>query len=368
MKPLYSYALIAAFAAVGQASAVEATTTPVGYVATTCLSGSDTIVGVPLKSPTVAAAALASAPASADGNVTTVLTVATSTFTAGALAGTHYVKITSGPDLGKIFPIVNNTATSVTVSLNGDTTQAVVGNTFSVTKFWTLAELFNPSVSTNDPLTTGNAIVSSSGTTAGTRRTEVLLPDTTTAGINLASAGTFYVNAGIWKKQGGGATDYGTQQVWPDNYFTIRNPATVTSSTNYVIAGEVDTTAAIIPLATRTGGQNEKQDNAVALTRPIDITLNQLNLGGTSAFVSSTGATAATRRDEVLVFDNAGTGLNKAASATYYFRDGIWNKQGGGVVDAGNDKIPAGSGIVIRKYGTAAGATALWNNTPSYSN
>jgi uncharacterized protein (TIGR02597 family) len=360
MKSFIPYSLIAAALSCGFASAQTPTTaytTPVGYTSVTCLNASDTRVGTPLKAPTVAAAALTATP-------TNVLTVAGAAF--GTYAGNHYVKFTSGAAIGKVYAITANDATTITIDLAGDTQLAVSGDTFSVTAFWTLATLFDPALSTNDPLTTGNAIVSSAGATAATRRTEILLPDTVTAGINLASSASYYINAGIWKKAGSGATNFNAQQLWPDTSFIIRHPATVTSPTSYVCTGEVDMKSIVIPLATRVGGATEKQDNAQALNRPVNVTLNQLNLGGTSAFVSSTGATAATRRDELLVYDNATAAINKSSSATYYFRGAIWQKAGGGVTDVGNDVIPAGAGILIRKYGTAGGETAFWLNTPTY--
>jgi uncharacterized protein (TIGR02597 family) len=370
MKTYIPYSLILAAASAGMAFGAEtAYTTPVGYVTQTCLPGSDTIVGVPLRLPTVAAAALTSAPTSGPTNA--VLTVTGAAF--GAFGGTHYVKFTSGANAGAIFAITSNDATTITIDRNGATLTATTGDKFSVTKFWTLAELFDPAVSTNDPATTGNAIVLSNLATGVNRRTEVLLPDTTTANINLSASATYYILKGVspapnqWRKQGG-STDAGGLQLWPDNYLTIRNPTTVTASTKFTNSGEVDTTKTLITLFTRVGAATEKRDNPKVITRPVDVTLNGLNLAQTSAFITSTSPTGVNRRDELIVFDNTTAALNKSAFKTYYFLGGAvnqWRLQGGST-DAGPDVIPAGSGFVIRKYGTAGGETVFWNNTPTY--
>jgi uncharacterized protein (TIGR02597 family) len=372
MKTYLSYSFILAAAACSLATGQTAYTTPVGYVSQTCLPASDTRVGLPLRQPTLAAAALTANPTI--GATDAVLTVTGASF--GAFAGTHYVKMTSGTKLGSIYAITANTATTITIDRNGDTFSSVNGDQFAISKYWTLAELFPPASSTNSPATTGTAIVTSLNATAGQRRTQVLLPDSTTLGINLAPSGLYYilaangttVLANQWRKQGG-IVDEGSTQIWPDDSFIIRNPASVTSATTFSLSGEVDMKAVTIQLNTRNGGATAKQDNTVGLTRPVDVSLNNLNLGNTPAFVSSTNAVAANRRDELLVFNNGIASLNKSPSAIYYFNSGTippqWRAQGG-TTDAGSAVIPAGSAMIIRKFGTAGGVTSFWNNTPSY--
>ena len=62
------------------------------------------------------------------------------------------------------------------------------------------------------------------------------------------------------------------------------------------------------------------------------------------------------------------SGLNKSASAIYYFLGGTTNewRKVGSALNAGSDVIPAGAALLIRKYGTAGGETVLWNNTAPY--
>jgi uncharacterized protein (TIGR02597 family) len=361
MKPL-RYTLIALAASCGFASAqATAYTTPVGYVSQPCLANSDTIVSVPLRISAAAAGALSVAPV-VSGTSATLTLSGTPGFTANAFANTHYVKFKTGLDKGKWYVITANTADSLTVDLNGATTSAVATDQLEVIKFWTLNELFNPAQSTTDPATTGNAIVASLNQLASGRRTQVLLPNLTGVGTNLAPTTIYYINDGIWKKQGAGATNFGTDQLWPDTYFIIRHPAAVTAPTTYTAVGEVDIWNFNVTLGTQAAG---RQDNFIGLPRPTDIALNALNLAGTPAFVSSTSQLAAGRRDELLVYNNTAAGLNKAPALIYYHHDGIWKKQGGGATDVGAEVIPAGAGFIIRKYQAAGGASSNWDN-PGY--
>lgn len=113
--------------------------------------------------------------------------------------------------------------------------------------------------------------------------------------------------------------------------------------------------------------------NNLGLTPPADrprqqTPLNQLGLIESGAF--ATNSTLANRIDELFLFNDAATGINKATSATYYYSGGAWRKFGGGATageDHGGDVIPAGSALLIRKGQTATGADQLWKNTPTYN-
>ncbi|KAB2637827.1 MAG: TIGR02597 family protein [Verrucomicrobia bacterium] len=352
-----TYALILAAAASGLASAQTAYTTPVGYVTQTILQNSDTYVGLPLHQ----AVAYADAASAVTGSVVTITSA--TPLTASQFAGTYYLKFTSGTALGMWFPVTANTTTTITLNLNGATLSAAAPDTFEVIPFWTLKTLFDPTVSTTDPTTTANAIVASTSTLAGGRRTQLLVPDLVTAGTNLSAASVYYAHSGLWKQPGQGNTDFGNTQLWPDTYFILRHPSTVTSNTAYTISGSVDMAAFNVNLATQAA---TAQDVAVALPRPVDVTLNQLNLGGTTAFMNSTSTLAGGRRDQLLVFDNTVTAQNKSSAAIYYYHAGLWKQPGQGNTDFGTNTIKAGTGFIIRKYQSGTGATSLWNHTSPY--
>jgi uncharacterized protein (TIGR02597 family) len=361
MKSFISYSFLAAVAATSLALGETAVTIPVGYTTTVCPANSDTIVGLPLRQSAAATGALSSAPTISGS--TAVLSASSASYTPSAYVGSYYVKFKSGSSAGKWFPVTANTATSLTVDLNGDTLAATSLDTFEVLKFWTLAELFNPATATTDATTTPHAIVASLTNLTGGRRTQVLIPNLVAAGTNIAPATNYYIHDSVWKKAGAGDTSFNNDQLWPDSYFIIRNPSSVTAATKYVSAGEVELNPFTVSLGTRAAGQ---QDNFVGIPRPVDVTLDALALGGTAAFTSSTSTLTGGRRDQLLVFNNAAVAQNKAPVTNYYFHDGIWKKAGGGDSNFGSDVIPAGSGFIIRKYNDAAGVTTFWKNTASY--
>jgi uncharacterized protein (TIGR02597 family) len=367
LKSLSLFAL-AALAGAGFALGL-ATTTPVGYVTVECKANSDTIVGVPLRQSAEFVGTLNGAPDTTTTPGSAILTLdGTPGLTVNDFANTHYVKFknttpTPAAGDGQWFVITANAAGTLTLNLNGGSIAAVDGAALEVIKFWTLAELFNPAASTTSAATTGNAIVESTSQLIAGRRTQILIPNYETVGINAAASVVYYEHENIWKRVGDGANNNGTAQLWPDRYFIIRNPSTVAQSTFYTSTGEVEPSDFAIDLATRAAGA---QDNQVCLVRPIDVTLNGLGLGGTTAFMSSETQLIAGRRDQLLVFNNALPGINKAASPVYYYHEGLWKSVGGGATDRGTDVISAGSGFIIRKYQTGTGATDEWSNPPSY--
>ena len=334
---------------------------PIGFNKVTCLANSDTIVGVPLRKEGSRTTKLSGAPTGTGDAITLPVTA---TLTAGELTK-HYVKFTSGAKDGYWFDVTSNTTDSVTIDLNGDTLTGVVsGDSLVIAEYWALGTLFDPTLSTTNPTTTGNAVVASLGTLAFQRRTEILIPDLAGSGVNRSSAAKYYVAGGTWKLSGD--TTYASKNsvlLNPDSCFTIRHPATVTAATTFRSVGEVETKNWIIPLATLTTGQ---QDTYVSLLRPVEVSLENLNLWQSGAFMASSGTQAFQRRDVILVFDNAIAAQNKSASATYYHNGTNWLKANDGTVNHNATKIPAGSGFLVRKYKTSNGATSFWKNTPSY--
>jgi uncharacterized protein (TIGR02597 family) len=327
--------------AVHPAAAQSVVSDPLGFNTIVCPANSDTIVGVPFRPNGSQQGTLSAVPTGTD-HVSATLTLGGSPgFTADEFKDTHYVKFTSGAMDGHYYAITGNTADTLTVDLNGENVPgAAVDDNVIIAQFWTLDSLFPPADATTDPATTGHAIVASLGTLAFRRRTSVLLPDMTTTGINLAPNAIFYIHDALWKKAGQGNTDFGATILYPDSYFIIRHPAAVTTGTNFKSSGEVESGNMTIPLSTQI---NEAQDNFIAIPRPVDVQLNELNLFESGAFVASLGTLAFQRRDQLLVFDNAQQALNKAPSAIYFHDGTNWLKAGDGTNPHDTDVINAGN-------------------------
>lgn len=360
--------LLAALAAPAFAQSIVSE--PLGFNKIPCLPNSDTIVGVPFRPNGSQQGALA-ADAVDNGNDTATLSIAGSPgFAVNGFANTHYVKFSSGAKDGRIFAVSANTADSLTIDLNGETTiadptsGALSGDTLVIARFWTLDSLFPPDQATTDPATTGHAIVKALN--ALNRRTDVMLPNLEDPGVNLPLNRKFFIigTPAAWKEIATGYPDAGSVILWPDTYLVIRQLPTVTAATTYKISGEVEIGNMAIPLNTSATG---KQDNFVAIPRPIDVALADLGLISSGAFVASTSPLS--RADELFVYDNALALVNRSPSARYFYlsTDSKWHKVGPGSPIADADVVAAGAGIVIRKA-QSDGSTAFWLNYPTYSN
>lgn len=123
MKPITSFALLCAFAAVAQG----AVTQPVGYYNFDGKEGSNLFVPALVNPP-----AFVGATTSSDSDT---LNLAANSLTAGALdaAGgfpTHYVEIVSGPNEGTVVDIASNTASAI--ELDGDVSALGLTGTESI--------------------------------------------------------------------------------------------------------------------------------------------------------------------------------------------------------------------------------------------
>jgi uncharacterized protein (TIGR02597 family) len=360
--PLYILAaagLITAHESRAQTTSVA--TNPVGYVQVTCTAASDTVVSVPFIQP----AAYVGQIASVSGSTVTIS--GTSGWTAnqfvysGSGSSTYYAQMgpcSSGtnPKDGCYYTVVSNGANTLTLALNGDNISTVpVGSTISVIPYWTLGTVFPPSAS-------GTAFIAS--TSPVVRQTQIFLPNYSAAGDYLSTSATYFYYNGAWRLVGDLVTNSHNDDVLiPDGYVTVRNPSATTTLTTM---GNVQTGNFMIPLDTLTSGP---QDNAVGICRPVDTSLNNLGLISSGAFTPSTSPVV--RNDQIFLVSNTSAGLYKSATATYFYYMGTsgtgWRLVGDLITnDHGSDVIPAGTGFTIRKVATSGGATAFWQNPPTY--
>ena len=257
---------------------------------------------------------------------------------------------------GSYYTVTANGTNSLTVNLNGDSLSTVAaGTSVTLIPYWTLGTAFPASDASI-------SYVVSSGATSFTRQTQILFPDMTTAGFDLASSAIYFNYNGAWRISGGDPTiSYNDIILPPTNYFTIRNASTATTFTP---TGNVYMNRIIAPLDTQT---STAQDNALTLPRPVAVSLNDLGLITSGAFKVSTGATSFSRADSLLAYDNTQTGTDKSASAIYFYYNGGWRLSGADPsVDYGPATLPYGTGFTIRKAPVTNGATSFWQNTRTY--
>lgn len=348
-------ALITALAASAVTTSFgQVTTEAVGFNTVTCLVGSDTRLSVPLCPETAFVGTIGTATGSGPAVITPS---SATTWTVNQFATYYYVKVTSGARAGWFYQITENSATNLTIDLAGDTLGIAANDGFRVCKFWTLDTLF--------PVATQTTIVPSLNTTPVGRRTEVLIPNLSGSGINLAPNQAFIIDASAaggpaWKKTAGFALS-GNFIISPDSFFIVRhaNP-NITTSTTFTVVGGVDMNPVANSLATLATG---KQDNPVTTGRPVPVALADLDLIATGAFIASAGQSPGARRDELLVYDNTVAGINKSPIASYFFDSTTNNwKKSSGFVISDSVTIAPSEGFIIRKF-TGSGNSVTWTHS-----
>ncbi|HTG44729.1 MAG TPA: TIGR02597 family protein, partial [Verrucomicrobiae bacterium] len=263
-------------------------------------------------------------------------------YAAGVQTNTYFLLFRSGVREGESYTITGNTSDTLILDLEGKSlTGAASGDRVEIIPYWTLGTIFPG----------GQGVHSSS--TAGNRPTEILIPDLAGNGINLAAARVCYFMNGDWRQVGQGSASRNDDVILPDMFFWVRhnNP----NSTELAAHGIVSQGKWKLPLRRRASG---KQDNVIALPRQTSVTLAASGLIETGTFHPS--ASAGTRSDELLVFDNASTGRNKSASATYYYYNGAWRKVGSGSTVVNLDAVfKPGTGCILR---LEAGTSSQWTH------
>ncbi len=351
--------LLAVFALPLCALAQSVSTDPVGFVTLTTLSNSDTIFSTPLARPEVfrgLVGAISSSTVTASG--TPGWTAGAFAYAAGTQSNTYYLRFRTGAKAGCFYTVTANTTTAITLDLAGDLlTGATAGDEFALIPYWTLGTVFPAGAA-------GTAFEASAN--AAVRKTEIYFPNQTATGVNLPISSTYYFSNGAWRKfvTGGNTQVFDDTVLPPDSYVTIRNKSFTGKIT---VMGGVVTGPQATPVSSYA---SNKQDNFVALSYPVAVSLRNsglVNTASPSVGVVRNSVNAAVRTDEVYVYDNTVAGINKSP-LTYYYSNGAWHKfvTGGSAVDAGDDIVfQPGSGVIIRRGLDAGGPRSVnWSFAP----
>lgn len=330
----------------------------IGFNRVSCPPKSDTLVSVPfMKHPVKAVKTLSAVPTPTAGQAT--LTPAeTTAWNADELKDDYYVRITSGALAGHWYDVTGNAGSTLTIDLNDeDGSGFAKGDTFMVVEYWTLDSLFPPSEQTT--------IHKSSGNLGYQQKSKILIPNIRDAGTELPAQEIYFLTDGGWKKSASGFPNAGNTILQPGLPFIIRHPAGV-AATDFEPDGRVLRSADSIWIEQTA---TDKQDNTIALQRPVDLSLSDSGLDEV-AFASSASHAKKDRKDELLVFDNGAKAFNKSPSATYYKVGQSW------FLDSGNGEanssaadvkaISASGGLIIRKHKGTADASTIWSNQPTY--
>ena len=278
----------------------------------------------------------------------------------GATATGASATFNRSPKEGSYYTVTSNGTNTLTVALNGDSLAAVasaVGNTtVTLIPYWTLGTAFPASDA-------GVSYAASPNPNPRNRATQILLPDLVSSGVDLVPSTGYYNYDGKWRLAGGDpAASYDDTIFLPTTFFLLRNTST---ATKFTPAGSVYMNRLSNPLYTQ--ASSGQQDNAVALPRPADVTLNDLGLISSGAFQVTLNPAPRSRLDALITYDNTLPGVDKTPSASYYYYNNGWRKAGEDPnTDFGTIPISYGSGFLIRKVSTTNGTTSFWQNTRNY--
>ena len=347
-----------------------AATNPVGFYNFTFLGNSDTIFSPPMSRSYVFQGGIASV-SGTDGQVITVGSQDTPSFVEnefvyqeGVQSDTFYVRITSGTKAGMYYTIDSNTASTLTLDLNGDVIDdgsVAEGDTFQIIPYWTLNTLFPDGAGIHPSPTFSSA-------------SDISIPDNTTPGINLATTETYFYYEGEfeggpgWRRKGGeSATIEDDFIICPDDYIVVRNPDLGDTALGFI--GDTP----MHPLSTPINilAANTPQDNFISFSVPEPMTLRESQLFESGVFE---GSPTFSDVDSLATFDNTQVAQNKASTAVYFYYEGEfeggpgWRRKGGdpSIIHDDTQVFQPGNGYVIRKAAKEEPSTSIWTYNPSY--
>ncbi len=335
----------------------EILTDAMGFYGFACLSGSDTIVSQGFMKPPSLRGEIDTVSGSDKGTVTPVQLDPSEPMVANAYQN-HYIRGIGGSVDGHYYRISSNSATEIVLATGvNEVTAFTTGARFEVVPYWSLAELF---ASGSNP-----AVHDSPNAFSLFRKTEVHLSNSISEGVNLSAGGIYFRTGGEWKVDFD--RDPGTNEgdtaggLMPDPaaYYVVRHqPAD--AATDGFFYGIVPPAGLRMSLATQDGFQ---QDNPVGVANAYPIAMTGLGFRAGTAFEDSPGTLSLLRKDSLLIYDNATSALNKAATKEYYFdsNDSVWRdaNAGNAIIDASAVMFLPGSHVVWRKA-SGDGFSRFW--------
>src|SRR5438045_5938906 len=209
-------------------------------------------------------------------------------YAAGSQPNHYYVSIgnggTTNPKEGHIYQITGNGSNTLSIDTTFDSLIGIVANTqVTVIPYWTPTTIFPAS----------DAGVSFTPTSSPpTYQTLLRFPNYSAPGINQPYAAEYYFNNGAWQRitpAGVGDDD----PLLPDGYFVVRN-ANGAPTRPLRALGSVLMKKMTVPVFV---AQTGKQDNPVAMIRPVAVSLDATGLAPIdNTFVQN---------DALLLFNNA---------------------------------------------------------------
>jgi len=307
----------------------------------------DTVLSLPLSVPAVFRARVASVSESTvTFSGTPGLTEDQFAYVADTQPQTYYLFFETGVLAGRVFTIQGNSSAAVTLVADaGEVADAMVDDAVAVHPYWTLGTLFPGDLGLSPAIRPGQ------------RPTEVIFPAVDRDGVNSSAEAVYYISDGSWRRVGAPLdTSFDDTILRPDCPIIVR--MNQKEDATLVLTGEVVMSELSLPVRARAGGL---QDNFLSLTRPLDVSLSDSGLAGSSAFETTDDSDQI--KDRVVLYGNA-PAQNRQPTDAYYYFNGGWRKEGDSpAIDHGSVVIRAGHGFVIRKAEQVGDPVKYWVNT-----
>jgi len=281
--------------------------------------------------------------------------------------GLYYVVFASGAAEGRWSTITTNDTDQFTLE-NTDLIGSIqAGDDFTIFQHALLGDLM-PAGLEGVSFVASDIQETGFGTSIDVRRTTVLLyaPNVlATAGINKATSNAYFFADGFWRSTGTPTVNANNTILRPDQYLLVRNE-NHTEALTIIPEGKLPRQ----PLAVEVDNA-QLSDLPVSTAVPVRMTLSDLNLGGTAAFVDETitdtgfGASLDQVGDQVLVFTDPDNGFDPATSQSFVYVDGHWRNTAAPTVFEDDFELLPGVGVIVRKRGNGSG-TETWVNRPDY--
>lgn len=326
----------------GGLSAATVETDPVGAMAITLPTGSDSAVSVSFHRPPEFQGRIAGITENEDQATITFTSLPAWTanqfvYSAGVQPNHYYMLVASGTQEGEFFTVVSNTANSVTVNLDANTlalTQSDgvhgqgMGDYVAIIPNWSLATLFS-SIEVDN--------------------VRVFFFSDQLPGINMSASAIYRYDGGqgMWVQ---GNVDANDTPLKPGQSLVVRNQTG--EALNWITAGNVPMTKWAELVGTL--ASNVAQDNRISLMSPIEISLENSGLGN--------------HNDRLFEFDNDFIGINKSATAIYRY-DAEASPAGwyqGNVYVGDSVYLKPNLGYVLRRSAESDPALEFWRGTPPY--
>lgn len=236
--------------------------------------------------------------------------------------------IASGTENGLRGLITANTADTLTIDITtpGDLTAVSAGDAVEIRKCWTLSSIF-------------------AGSTLSTN-CQVLLFDETNSGINHSSSQNYLYFAGDWYD----ATTFLVDNdvvIHPGERFIFRSADSVPSLTLF---GDVPSSSSRIDLTKDGTGE---EDMEISHASPVPVVVGDLSI-------------PAENNDQILVFNNESTGINKSSSNNLLFYEGLWYDATTFLDVSTTFVLAPGQGFVLRKSATSSNGVVEWSEPAPY--